>query len=190
MPLNLSGIPNRSPESLAYHTELYKRSLDTWRVHNPTDKDYIVYNDRRVTNERWIVPAQTKDIGKGKGNQDVPMFIMRRYLNQMGNELIQEKIRQDWDTKKENYRLEERGMMEERFALRSNDPKLWDDVTPLLVKGIVSRYGGEDIFEEPESSKPENHGKSMAEQALDRLGLEDTELNTAQSKEDLIEQIG
>ncbi len=175
---------------MAIHKELYMRTMDTWRVHNPTDKDFVVYNDRMISNEKWVVPNQNKDIGKGKGNQDVPAFVMRRYLNKMGIELLNDKIKKDWDERKQQFRLEERGKFEETLALKTNDPKLWDEITPLLVVKMVQRYGGDDIFEEEPIQEQRDSTLSEGEQALARLGLEKKEFEDLEdSKNELMDQI-
>lgn len=192
MPLDLNVIPesSRSKEAMAIHKELYMRTMDTWRVHNPTDKDFVVYNDRMISNEKWVVPNQNKDIGKGKGNQDVPAFVMRRYLNKMGIELLNDKIKKDWDERKQQFRLEERGKFEETLALKTNDPKLWDEITPLLVVKMVQRYGGDDIFEEEPIQEQRDSTLSEGEQALARLGLEKKEFEDLEdSKNELMDQI-
>lgn len=190
--INVIPPADRSKSAIAEHIEIYKRSMDTWAVYNPTDKDYIVYNDRMVSNERWIVPSKDKDIGHGKGIQHVPMFIMERYLNHMGVEIINKKAKEQWDKEKLQYPRAERGEIEERLGLRTTDPREWDIITPILVKGIVSRYGGDEIEEEiPEQPEPANHGLSPAAQALARLGMEGMEMGIEiqQKKEDLVQKI-
>lgn len=185
MTFDIGAIPpnNRSKQAIAAHLELYNRTQDVVRVHNPTDNDFIVYNDRRFANERYVIPSKDKDIGYGKGNNDVPQFIAVRYLDKMGMELISVMIKEDWDKKKGKFRLEEQGVMEERLALRSNDPKLWDKVTPLLWKGIIKRFQG-DLIEEPEAKTPHREYGSMAEESLARLKMDDADMGVAHSEVD------
>lgn len=189
----------RNAKSIAAHKELYDRTMDVIRVHNPTDNDFVVYNDRRFSNETYVIPNKNKDIGYGKGNNDVVRYIAQRYVDKMGMEMINDKIKKDWDKKKMAYRLEERGQMEERYALKSSDPKLWDEVIKELWIGVVKRYQS-DVFEEPEPMTPRKEYGSSAEEALDRLRLVDseigvqTDLETSASqsdknKQDFIESI-
>lgn len=189
----------RNAKSIAAHKELYDRTMDVIRVHNPTDNDFAVYNDRRFSNETYVIPNKNKDIGYGKGNNDVVRYIAQRYVDKMGMEMINDKIKKDWDKKKMAYRLEERGQMEERYALKSNDPKLWDEVIKELWIGVVKRYQS-DVFEESEPMTPRKEYGSSAEEALDRLRLVDSEIgvqtdletSTSQldkNKQDFIESI-
>ena len=116
---DLNAIPAnaRSKASIEAHKELYARTQDIIRVHNPTNKDFVVYNDRRFANERYVIPNKDKDIGYGKGNNDVLRFIVQRFVDKLGMEIISKKIAEDWEKKKLKFRIEERGQMEERLAL-------------------------------------------------------------------------
>lgn len=174
--MNVIPPENRNKAQVAAHLEIWRRSQDICRVHNPTDEDFVVYNDRQVTNERWVIPAQTKDIGPGKGNKDVPRYIAERYLDKMGGKLIQEKSKAHWEIEKTKYRLEERGQMEERLAIRVTDKREWDIITPMLFLGVVKRYEDtQDYVPEP-PSEPKKPTFSSASSALDRLGLADAEV--------------
>ena len=189
MAFDLNAIPPnaRNKQSIAAHLEIYSRTQDIIRVHNPTDKDFIVYNDRRFANERYVIPNKDKDIGYGKGNNDVLRFIALRFVDKLGMEMISKKIADDWEKKKLKFRIEERGMMEERLALRSSDPKMWEDVTKKLWIGVVKRYQS-DTIEEPEERKPRKDYSSAAEETLDRLEMQDVEIEqpqTDQSKSDV-----
>ncbi len=185
--LDLNAIPPaaRNKNQIALHLELYNRSMDTIRVHNPTNKDYYVYNNKMVAKETYIVPANTRDLGYGKGNNDVPRFIADRYLEHMGLDMIHKKIEADWDKKKMQFRLEERGDMEGKLALRSSDPKLWDEVTPILWKGVISRYQSE-AYDEPQEKPERKEYSSPAEEALDRLGLKDTDMGVSTEVSELL----
>jgi hypothetical protein len=177
MAFDLNSVPPnaRSKQSIAAHLEIYERTQDVIRVHNPTDKDFIVYNDRRFANERYVIPNKDKDIGYGKGNNDVLRFIAQRFVDKLGNEMIAKIIADDWAKKKGKFRLEEQGQMEERLALRSSDPKLWEDITKKLWIGVVKRYQGE-MIDEPEAKGPRKEYTSSSEEALDRLGMTDMEI--------------
>lgn len=184
---NPSVIPpeNRTKAAMAIHIEMYKRSLDTWRVHNPTEEDFVVYNDRKVTNERYIIPNKNKDVGKGHGNLDVPSYIMERYVQHMGTKLISDISKKDWDEKKMQYRFDERGDKEEKMAIRTDDPKQWEKIMPILVKGIVKRYQGDNIADDI-PDEPEKKYNSIAEQMIDKLNLnQELETNTPIQQSDI-----
>lgn len=174
---DLNAVPpnNRNKAAIEAHKELYARTQDVVRVHNPTDTDFIVYNDRRFANERYVVPNKNRDVGFGKGNNDVLRFIALRYVDKMGMEMIAKIIADDWEKKKLKFRIEERGVMEERLALRSSDPKLWEQVTKQLWIGVVKRYQGE-MIDEPEVKGPRKDYASPAEETLDRLNMVDSEI--------------
>lgn len=177
--------PNaRSKTQIAAHLELYNRTQDTVRVHNPSQEDFIVYNDRRFANERYVIPNATRDIGFGKGNNDVPRFIALRFVDKMGMEMITKMIKEDWDKKKGKYRLDEQGVMEERLALRSSDPKLWEKVTKELWVGVVKRYQN-DIIEDLEPVAPRKEYGSDAEAALDRLDMFDSEIGVPDAPDNM-----
>lgn len=186
MSFNIDVIPadSRSKASIAAHVELYSRTQDTVRVHNPTDEDFIVYNDRRMTNERYSIPNKTKDIGYGPGNNDVPRFIAMRFVDKLGMEMINQKIQEDWNKKKGKFRLEEQGQMEERLALRSSDPKLWEEVTKQLWLGVVKRYQSDTLLDDVEDRPERKEYGSSAEETLDRLGMVDAEIGVDQRQVD------
>lgn len=183
MSFDMGPIPaaSRSRKAIAAHLELYNRTQDVVRVHNPTDEDFIVHNDRRFSNEMYSIPNVNKDIGFGKGNNDVPRFIGMRFVDKLGMEMIAKLIKDDWDKKKGKFRLEEQGQMEERLALKSTDLKLWEDVTKKLWLGVVKRYQGE-MIEDPEPIAPRKEYGSAAEEALDRLEMQDAEIGLPQGQ--------
>lgn len=177
MSFTIDVIPpsTRTKASIAAHKELYDRTMDVVRVHNPTDEDFIVYNDRKFSNEMYVIPNKNRDIGYGKGNNDVVRYIAKRYVDKMGMEMINKIIKEDWDEKKLKFRIEERGQMEERLALKSSDPKLWDDVIKTLWIGVVKRYQS-DFIEEPSKKEPRKEYASSSEEALDRLNMSEAEI--------------
>lgn len=194
MSINLNFLPpdGRSPAAIAYHIELYKRSMDTAEVFNPTEADFTVWNDRRVSREKWVVPNKLKDIGHGKGIQHVPFFVARRFVDELGMILINAIIKADWDIKKEEFHKHERGEAEQNAAIRSTDPALWDRITPTLYHGIVERYGGDDLDDEvDEQEQRVIQSGSFAMDAMDRLGIreKDVTIKVEDKKEELIDQI-
>lgn len=193
MSFSMNQIPQdgRSKAAIAQHLQMYNESLTTCGVYNPGEKDYIVYDDRMVSNEKWIIPNMNRDIGHGKGIQHVPRFIANRFINHKGIELINVLIQKDWDKRKLEFPSGERGVANQNSALRTDDPNLWDQVTPILWRGVVERYGNNGIDEEMEVAEPAHRSVSMAEDALDRLGLTDQEIgiHVNEQKEQFIESI-
>jgi hypothetical protein len=78
--------PLDNPSGEAFKRELYRRSLDSIRVYNPTDEDYFVEWDGH--NHR--VPGKNKDTGEGKGMRILPRYIAEKYCREMKNKLINE----------------------------------------------------------------------------------------------------
>lgn len=184
---NVIPPEDRSKAHTQEHIERYKRSRDVCRVHNPTNSDYILYNDKKFSNEQWVIPANTKDLGKGKGNADVPRFVADRYITKMGKKLIYQKSEREWEKIKKNYRREEWGTYEERLAIKTNDQSQWDEITPKLFIGVVERYQmNEPEIEEQEQTK---QTFSRGSSTLERLGIADMEIDLESSKQDLIDQI-
>jgi len=189
MSFNITNIPpeGRTKSHIAAHMEMYTRTQDIIRVHNPSDEDFIINNDRMVTNESWVIPNKNKDLGKGKGNFDVPRYIAIMYLNRMGTQMISEVSAIKWEEIKKNYRADERGTMEERLAIRTNSIPEWKKITPILWKGVVSRYQSGNM----EALPPEKDRKksySLGEETLDMLDLEDAEIGLQSQEVDQLEE--
>ena len=178
---------NRSKGSIAQHMEMWRQSNDIWRVYNPTDKDYIVYFDRAVTNEKYVIPAKDKDVGHGKGMNDVPKYIMDLYLAHLGTDLLSQRSHDEWEKKKLEFREEDRMAMQEKYALKTNDQGAWDEMTKLLVKGVVHRFQSDRTDEDFMPTEAPQRASTPGEDAISRLGLDNVMIEDA--KENLINQI-
>ena len=191
MDTNIIPSTGRSPAAMAYHIDLWKRSEDIWRVYNPTEQDYVIHFDRMRSNQRWVVPNKNKDIGHGKGIQEVPQYAMVLYREAMGTAIILEKSKKLWDKDKGNYRIEDRSKMEENSALRSNNPQEWDEIIPILIKGIVKRFGVDEFPEDEPLESPQTGSMSMGEAAMARLKMTDMDagLHNDEEKKIFIESI-
>jgi hypothetical protein len=165
---------------------MYKESLDTIRVHNPTNEDFIIQWDRSKTNERWMIPSQTKDTGKGHGNADVPRYVAQRYITKIIVKLINDESARLWEKEKTKYRLDERPQFEEKLALRTDNQQLWEQWMPKVWLGVVTRYGGQDV-PEPEEKQIEPRSGNLVEDVMSRLNLNDKLIES--SKEELINAI-
>ncbi len=184
--MNQIPVDGRSPAAIAFHIELFRRAQDTCEIYNPSEKDYVIHHDQMVTNNKWIVPNKEKDVGHGKGVQWVPRFAAILYIDKFGIEMINKMIKDDWDSRKEQYRYEERGAMEERLALRSNDQRMWDKVADILFRGVVQRSGGEDIEDELDvMPTTENSSGSQATDTLNRLKIADREVGVRPPQADM-----
>lgn len=186
MVFDINAVPpvDRNPKNMAAHLEMYRRSQDTCRVHNPTDEDFTIYNDRMVSNEQYTIPNKNRDIGRGPGNIDVPRYIAMSYVEKMGIRIISEISKKDWDEKKKQYRQDEWGEKEERLAIRLNDTRQWEKITPILFKGVVSRYQ-DNIQDIQNTTEPAKRYNSLAEEMLDKLNLGDQEIGIQQAPEDI-----
>lgn len=187
---NMEVIPPtmRSQKQVDEHMEIWKRSLDTIRVHNPTDEDFIVWDNKKVAGQSWVIPAQTKDIGKGKGNQDMPRFAANRYISQMVPQLIAQIAQKAWEKEREQYRHDEWGEKEEHFGQRyANDEKLMQDVTQQLFLGVVEKFGTDQSYGEVEPPRSDRLNLSFAERILGQMNIEDKEIE--ESKQEFTEQI-
>lgn len=159
----------------AYHREMRARSLDTILVHNPSKEDFIIENDKYgVEPQKKLIPHCKKDIGHGKGNAVLPRFLAERYVKTMIEAIITDIADKDWEEKKKNYRtLDETIQHADKVAIRTNDLKLWKDLTPKLWLGVVEKFGGLDLPEPPKKIIPDS-GNPFKD-AMKELGLEDRE---------------
>lgn len=181
MPFNLNSVPaeGRTPELIKAHLDLYNKSQDICLVQNPDVEDFTFFYNRRFNPNPYVIPGKNKDIGFGPGRLEIRRYLAMIYVEKKGELMIKAISKADWDKKKENYRLEERGQMEERLALRTNNQELWKAITPKLFIGVVRRSTEEIGTGEFMEEKPIDPNLSNAEQVMEQLGLTDKELNLA-----------
>lgn len=169
--------PQYSQRWVKQMAEMEREAKDTWLVVNPTDQDFIVWwNKAGATGgERWTIPAKNKNMGNGNGQRIVPMYIMLNYVDQM-TKFIMIKA-SDEAVKAENQRRQDAGMAkmnkwEDQPVFESapeyslgNEAKK-EEIAMTLVKGIVERYGMDQIeitSDESIDSRP------MLERLVDRF---------------------
>lgn len=181
MPFNMTSIPvdGRTPAQIKQHLELYNKSQDIWLIHNPDEEDYSFYYNRRFEPQPYIVPNCNKDIGFGKGNLEIRYYLAEVYAEQKCNKMIMAISKKDWDEKKLQYRLEERGQMEERLALRVNNRELQEKIIPQLMLGRVRRSTEELGTGEIITEKSVDPSLSNVGQIMEKLGLSDKEISLA-----------
>lgn len=185
MPVNLNSIPaeGRTAAQIKAHIDLYNESQDIWLIHNPDEQDFQFYYNRSLEPNPYVVPNCNKDIGFGPGNLEIRYFLAKKYAEKKGEQMINAIAKKDWDEKKVNYRLEERGIMEERLALRTSNKTLWAQIIPQLLKGRVRRSNEGVGIGEYIPEKPVDTSTSNVEQLIKQLGLSDKVLSEAHEEE-------
>jgi len=167
-----------------FHREMYARSLDTIRVHNPTHKNVVLNYDRMgAKRQRVEIPNANRDIGKGKGNQDLPRYLAELFTKQVVEQMISEKSDREWNKVKQNYRIDERSQYEERYAIRTNNPAEWKLLMPKIWLGVTVRYGGESLPDPTE--KPEPKTRDIMTDMAKELDLADKEFHEEETSKDI-----
>jgi len=181
MPFNLNSVPTdgRTADQIKMHLDLYNRSQDICLIHNPSEEDFTFYYNRSFEPNPYVVPNCNKDIGFGKGNLEVRRFLANIYVEKKGEQMISIISKADWDSKKNNYRQEERGIMEERLAIRTNNREMWAKIVPQLFLGVVRRSNEEIGTGEFVPEAPVDNTLSSAEQVMAQLGLNEKEVSLA-----------
>ena len=171
-----------SQASADYAREKSARSLDTIRVHNPTSEDYVFWDDKLgPTAKKSVVPKAQQDIGKGKGNNDLPRYLAKRYTKAMVEQIITKTSDAEWEKKKKQYRTRDEMLQHaEVEPTRTNDPKQWEELFPKIWLGVVEKWGGADI-EEP-TDKTVNYTGNPMEDAMNRLALDDKQYENSQTE--------
>jgi len=151
------------------------RSLDIIRVHNTTSEDFVFWSDKLgVAPKKTIVPKAQKDIGKGRGNNDLPRYLAQRFTKKLIEQIITKRANQQLkDIRDRDRRLPrgERLQSEETEVVRTNDTITWEDLFPKIWLGVIEKYGGEDIFD-PGDGMPEVTGNSLQD-TMENLGIAD-----------------
>jgi len=151
------------------------RSLDIIKVHNTTSEDFVMWHDRFGSESRKVmIPKAQKDIGKGKGNNDVPRYIAEIFTKKLiEQEINKEANEQLVAIRKRDRRLArpERLQNEETEVIRTNDVKFWNDMFPKVWLGVVEKYGG-DLIDDPSVEVPVNSGNRIKDMA-ENSGLAD-----------------
>lgn len=166
-----------TPQQAATLQELERKAHDRIRVYNPTEEDFIVLWGGLT----FEIPAKTKDLGHGKGQQILPRYIARNYVVKMtdrilGNRLVKAvKEANDLRASRGMSRMnhwEERDNFEAPF--RTDNIEARDAIRPLLWLGIEEEFGG--VVQTPERARELTEEQKLA--MLDRPArkLEDAEL--------------
>lgn len=140
-----------SPEQIAqnkagdaYKRELERHSKDIVMVHNPLDKDYVCVWDKF----KHVVPNCNRDIGFGKGNNELQFYIARKYFNEMkdiminmSNQKIAEKRIEAKEKSGANFETKWHEQVVWNNLPRTNDRKVVDNLFEQLWLGIVREFG-------------------------------------------------
>lgn len=173
-----------------YKMDLYAKSLDTIRVKNPTDKDFILWFNKsgadNIPPKKEIIPAKTKDIGFGKGMIDLPRYLANRYMEKMIVQIINEKHEDEWQKMKKKYKPEEHERIEQRFAPKTNDEKLIEKIMPTVIVGLVKKYEIPVDTELEENKAAAISGDNRFDRVANKLELTNTLI---QQKEDFLDAI-
>lgn len=140
-----------SPEQIAqnkigdaYKRELERHSKDIVMVHNPLDKDYTCVWDKF----KHVIPNCNRDIGFGKGNNELPFYIARKYFNEMkdlmintSNQKIVEKRIEAKEKSGSNFETKWHEQTVWNNLPRTNERKVVDSLFDELWLGIVREFG-------------------------------------------------
>jgi hypothetical protein len=147
-----------SPEQIAqnkvgdtYKRELERHSKDIVMVHNPLDKDYTCIWDKF----KHVIPNCNRDIGFGKGNNELPFYIARKYFNEMkdimvntSNQKIVEKRIEIKEKSGANFETKWHEQTVWNNLPRTNDRKVVDSLFEELWLGIVREFGLDEVENE------------------------------------------
>ena len=147
-----------SPEQIAqnkvgdaYKRELERHSKDIVMVHNPLDKDYTCIWDKF----KHVIPNCNRDIGFGKGNNELQFYIARKYFNEMKDLMVNLSNQQIVDKRIEakeksgaNFETKWHEQMVWNNLPRTNDRKIVDSLFDELWLGIVREFGLDEVENE------------------------------------------
>jgi hypothetical protein len=160
-----------SSKQLKKRAEAERRSLDIIRVHNVTAQDRAVKWNMAISGQKWVVPAYKKDVGYGKGNQDLPRFVAEKFLKELMEHIINVKWKKWWEEyKKEFNKGEYIHKYEQQQAITVNNYKgreVWQKYADKIWLGVVKEHG-KDTYEEPQEDII--HQKGIREDILDSIG--------------------
>lgn len=152
--------------------EMYRKSMDSIRVYNPTQKDFVVEWD----GFKHIVPSSKKDVGFGSGQKVFARYLANKYAKDMKDHLINTKNEEEVKAMIEDAPRDLRAKYEsdpyERRVLydrvpRTDDPKRIKEIFEVIWMGVEERYGMD------QAEADENDGKidtrTIEEQMLAEL---------------------
>jgi len=140
--------------------EAERKSNDEIKVHNPTDQDYYV----KEGGYNWKVPAQ--------GDLICTRHLAMMYITHMIDKMILDESKEIVEKARKKYNGPFWPAEEERIALRTNNPDLRKKYLPQLWKGVVRKFGLDEMPKDETGNAPESTAP-QDEQLLEELGLEE-----------------
>ena len=166
-----------------YRREREDRERDIIRIFNPLDHDFIYKYDGR----NWKVPA--------KSSKDEPRYLAEKFVHDICNYIIDQRIINKGESLIEDMRMKGGNSIDLEDPLFLNT-KIWDkvdqastrdkmraEIIPLVVLGIVSRYG------EDEEQVAQPIQKRLSGNIEDQLFSEATKKIVSELKSDVIEPV-
>lgn len=120
--------------------ELERVSKNLWKVYNPTNQDFQVVLNAKVSPEVWTIPAKDEAI--------VPWYVAEKYFEEMSQKIIT--IKSDRAVIEENEKRRTKGfpgmdLHTEQFRFESRNLKVMmskkEKIIEILNKGLYQEYG-------------------------------------------------
>lgn len=141
---------DKNPDAIK--REMYRSSLDSIRVYNPTDQDFTIIWD----GFKHTVPSKGKDVGFGKGQRVMPRYLAMKWCRDMKNKIIGEnsekKVAEMMASASQDMKIKYEADPFEKQKLYSMTPNINDEVEikriyDIIWLGVEERYGIEDSVE-------------------------------------------
>lgn len=163
--------PQDNPSSEAMKREMYRTSLDSIRVYNPTDEDYFVDWD----GHKHRVPNKNKDTGDGKGMRILPRYLAKNYVREMHIKLVNAENDQKLEDLKDkmtkagvtDVTYNANAQFERQHDRRTDNPDLMRKNYEILWLGLEEEFG----MDNPEmpQDKPMPNNTPTDEQVLAQM---------------------
>jgi len=122
-----------------------RKSRDLYKIFNPTNQDFEVMLNVKISPEVWTVPAKE---GERYGELTVPMYVAEKYFEEMSQKIITAKS--DRAVIDENDKREAKGL--DKMDLHTAQPRFEnrnllgltskrDQIVKILNGGLVKEYG-------------------------------------------------
>lgn len=173
-----------------FKRELYRRSMDSIRVYNPTDRDFIVSWD----GYNHVIPAKTKDLGWGQGMRVTYRYIAEYYRRHMTNQMINEMA--DAELSNLKTKLYEKGdtdavynandRFERQHKFRTDNAELVKKIWGQIWLGTVEKFGMDQIIDEPTQEDTKSDLEKLASE-FDDIVYQDPKLQASVPQEETAE---
>lgn len=169
-----SDVPQVDPRVEMVKSELERRQFDEFMVYNPTETDYVVTWGYASDQTRTVIPNKNKDIGYGKGKNQIFRYLAEKYFKEMKNKLINEMG--DRQVAQELANIREKGGKTptdyEKQELynkvpRTDDEKLTLDIYKNINLGLVKEFGRDLGVVEKSRTAPET--RTLEERVMDQM---------------------